>query len=471
MATTKSVDKNKLCQLSLLELSQAYRTFQCTPTELCTQLIKQIEKYNPILNAYVYVNPDLMQQAQASTLRWQRGEPLSDFDGVPIGVKDNLNVAQMPTSWGNAALRDSLLDHSESCIEQCQQAGMLVIGKTNIPEFASEGFTDNPSFGPTRNPWDTDLTPGGSSGGMVSAIASGMASGGIGTDGGGSIRRPCAHTGLIGLKPTAELISRQGGLPRFMFDFEVAGPIGRTVDDVAALFSVMSNTAYQPNATQPHSLRVLVVNQIGQHPVEPEIVAANQNVAHRLTVLGHVVCESSFPIELDFFERFWQVLGHVSIAYIFDCFPHTESVSQEKFQDMANMGRHYSATDMMAFWQQVLLFRQEVKALFQQWDLIVMPSIAALAWPVGQTHPTEIAGQAVAGRGHAVFTGWVNAAGNPALNIPVKVPSSDQPIGIQLIADWYQEQVLFDVASQVQANAVGWNWPAMITMGMDDYGY
>jgi len=458
MVTNKCLNTPPLWMLSLTELSLGFKEQRFKPSDVCKQILLQIEQINSRLNAYVYLNPKLVEEAQKSDHRWQKGEPLSEIDGVPIGIKDNINVAGMPTSWGNAGLQNNIAEKSEWVVKQCQLAGMLIIGKTNVPEFASEGVTDNPTFGATCNPWNEQLTTGGSSGGMVAAVASGMAFAGLGTDGGGSIRRPCAHTGLVGLKPTAELISRENGLPRFMFDFEVAGPIGRTVKDVTKLFKVMmpEQVMEEPKS----ALKILVVKELASHPVDPDIIAATEHMAKQLAQLGHTIEYSDLPVSLNIFEEFWPILGKVGIAYAMQNFPQSTASAQDKFKAMAKEGQQYNALDMMRLWQETMRFRQKVKLMFKEWDIILMPSIAALAWPVHSKYPKEIAGKTVGERGHAVFTGWVNMAGNPSINLPV-ANKSNNPIGMQLIADWHQEQRLLNLAKQFEEINKGWQWPTL----------
>ncbi len=463
MATTASVEPAPLWRLSLTQLSQGFSSGRFTPRQVCEQLLAAIEQQNSSLNAYIYLNRQLLNQAEQSSLRWQQGCPLSPLDGIPLAVKDNLHVADMPTSWGNASLAKLVQATSEYSIVQCQQAGMLIIGKTNLPEFASDGITSNPHFGHTCNPWDLQLTPGGSSGGSVTAVASGLAPCALGTDGGGSIRRPCAHTGLYGLKPTAELISRKDGLPRFMFDFEVAGPIARSVEDLSLLFSIIGEQDYHSALQQAPSgsLKILAVEQLENHPVDAQIRAAQSMTIKQLKSFGHQVDSGRLPINLDFFNQFWPILAEVGLAFVFDEFPEVASTSQTKYQELASQGKAYSGIDMMGAWQQVLLFRQQVKQLFKHWDIVLMPSIAALAWPLEQAYPCTIAGQAVGPRGHAAFTAWVNMAGNPALNVPVRPCCSSTPIGLQLIADWHQEARLLRLAAQLEALQPKWAWPPL----------
>ena len=234
------------------ELAAAFAAGTLTPLAVWQDCDARIRALNPELNALIALNPEAEAAAEASTQRWQQGRPLSPLDGVPVTIKDNLNVAGLATTWGNRALADRPAEHDELSVARCRRAGMVILGKTNVPEFTLEGYTDNPLFGVTRNPWNSALTPGGSTGGGVASVAAGFAPLAIGTDGGGSIRRPASHTGLVGFKPSIGAVARVNSLPQVMLDFEVIGPIGRSVADTATLFNIMAGE----DARDRKSLRV-----------------------------------------------------------------------------------------------------------------------------------------------------------------------------------------------------------------------
>ena len=178
----------------------------------------------------------VLAEAAAATQRFAQGAPLSALDGIPLTVKDSLFTADLPTTCGTAALRDHRPAHDELAAGRARAGGALLIGKTNVPEFANDGYTANPLFGVTGNPWDPALTPGGSSGGAVAAVAAGIGPLAIAQDGGGSIRRPASHTGLVGLKPSLSAWPRQHTLPGLLLDFDCIGPVARTVADARLLF-------------------------------------------------------------------------------------------------------------------------------------------------------------------------------------------------------------------------------------------
>src|SRR4029079_1523772 len=155
--------------------------------------LARIEDVNPHLNAIVTLDlAGARAAADASTRRWRNGEPLGPLDGVPVTIKDSIWVRGLRTTWGSSLYADFIPDSDEAPVARLREAGAVILGKTNVPQFTLQGYTDNCLFGPTRNPWDLALTPGGSSGGAVAAVASGMGPLALGTDGGGSIRRPSA---------------------------------------------------------------------------------------------------------------------------------------------------------------------------------------------------------------------------------------------------------------------------------------
>jgi len=214
-ATAVMKSEPELWQLSAAELASAYRDGLTTPEAALQATLARVEDINPRVNAIVTLDLDGARlAAAASTRRWCDGKPLSVLDGVPITVKDNILVRGLRATWGSKLFADFVPDADEQPIAQLRNAGVVILGKTNVPEFTLHGYTDNLQFGATSNPWDLSLTPGGSSGGAVAAVATGMGPIAIGTDGGGSIRRPAAHTGLVGFKPSRDTVPRACGFSR-----------------------------------------------------------------------------------------------------------------------------------------------------------------------------------------------------------------------------------------------------------------
>lgn len=456
-------------QYSALELAKSFRANCLTPELALHSCQARLRQLDDRLHIMITQHADAIGQARASTERWRAGRPLSALDGVPIAIKDNLLTRDMPTSWGNPVLakRPGLVD--EIAVSRLRAAGLVILGKTSVPEFTLEGFTANPLVGVTGNPWQPALTPGGSSGGSVAGLASGCFSLTIGTDGGGSIRRPAAYTGLVGLKPSIGQIPRDETLPALLLDFEVVGPIARDVSDLRALFSILSGPDKRDRLSISHANaesagdkppKILFVPKLGAHPIDQKITAAVKRAADGLTQLGCVVSENSLPLDLDDIDQAWPSLGQVGLASLAESDPSIVAAASIRYQEMAQAGKNYSSTYMLSVMNTVRTLRRASDALFADVDWIMMPSCAAMPWPADQAFPATIDKQEVGPRGHAVFTGWVNAAGLPAINLPAPVGINDMPIGFQLIGPWGSDNRLIDLAYRFeQAQPTANRWP------------
>jgi aspartyl-tRNA(Asn)/glutamyl-tRNA(Gln) amidotransferase subunit A len=461
-----------LWQHGATELVQAFVDGRCTPLQALDDALARIAVLNPVLNAFVALRTDAARvDAAAATERYRQGCPNSPLDGVPIAIKDNLPTADLPTTWGSVAGREHRPLHDELAITKLRAAGMVMVGKTNVPEFTLEGTTHNALFGTTRNPWDTRLTPGGSSGGSVAAVAAGLVPLALGTDGGGSTRRPAGYTGLVGLKPSIGAIAREHGLPPLLLDFEVVGPIARRMADLRLLFGVLAGPHLADPASLvaagaaralPSRLRVLYVPTLEQAPVDPAIAAACEAGAQRLSAMGHSVSVGPLPLDLAALNEGWPQIGQIGLAWLFARHPHWRDGASERYLAMAAEGSRRSAASLWQMLEMAAQLRRDVAHLFEHADLIVMPSAAAMPWAAEQTFPPTIAGLPVGPRGHAIFTGWVNAAGLPGLNLPVE-PLGGLPIGLQLIGPFGSDVALLALGEAFEAqNPQPWRWPDLV---------
>lgn len=457
-------------QASAVDLAAAYRSGLVTPEQVLADCWARIDAVNPQLNALIAPRRAAsLADAAASTARWAQGSPLGPLDGIPLAIKDNIPSADQPTTWGSPAGRNHQPAQDELVLARARAAGALVVGKTNVPEFTLEGYTGNPVFGSTRNPWNLALTPGGSSGGAVAAVAAGMVPLALGTDGGGSTRRPASHTGLVGFKPSIGAIARDHALPPLLLDFEVVGAFARSVADVQLLFNAVRGphpadrrSLALPVRSLPAQLRVLYVPTLEGAPVDPEIAASCRAGVQRLAAMGHQVDEGALPLDLGFMTSGWSVVGQIGLAWLFNQHPHWAAGASAKYLAMAEAGRQVPAAQLWQMLEAVEQLRREVAQLFTQYDLLVTPATAALPWPAGEAFPPRIAGQAVGPRGHAIFTGWVNAAGLPAVALPTAPSASGLPTGVQLIADFGSDDALLVLAAQFEAAAPqGWLWPPL----------
>jgi aspartyl-tRNA(Asn)/glutamyl-tRNA(Gln) amidotransferase subunit A len=466
------VNQGDAWRLSATELSTRFGREESTPSDYLDALLARIERVNPRLNALVCLNPRARDDASASTERLRNGAARGPLEGIPVAIKDNILVRGLPTTWGSRAFRDAIASEDEFPVRRLREQGAVILGKTNCPEFTLEGYTGNLLFGTTRNPWNPDLTPGGSSGGSVAGVAAGLFPLALGTDGGGSIRRPASHTGLVGHKPSIGAIARFPTLPQILLDFEVIGPIARTVDDAALLYNALcgpdrrDRLSLAARATPvaldpPLPLRIRYVPRFAGQPLDPEIEASVGAAAQTLVALGHSVDTGALPFALDPIVEFWPLLGQVGVAHVFDLFPGAESAAAPTFVAMAEAGRKVPAARYLQGIEAVRAFRGAVTAAFEGFDVLMTPSAAALPWPADEPFPTRIDGREVGPRGHAIYTGWVNACGHPAISLPGMPSRSGLPIGFQLIARYADDALLFRIAAQYQ-RAVPFHkrWPA-----------
>lgn len=466
--------KNILWKLPAIELAQGYRSGAYTPAQVAQACLERLDAVNPALNAVIARRDiEFLAEAQASTLRFQKGVPLSMLDGIPLSIKDNIPMADLPTTWGTLSLKNYFPPEDEWVVSRARRAGALLIGKTNVPEFTLEGYTDNPVFGPTRNPWNLELTPGGSSGGAVASVAAGVTPLAIGTDGGGSIRRPASHAGLVGLKPSIGAIARGHMLPPLLLDFEVVGPIGRTVADVRFLFDILcgpesadrtslaaSQAMKDISKKLPAKKRILYVEQFMDSPLDPEIASSVRASVNVLKSLGHDIQEGQLPLDLGFFTQAWSDVGVIGLSSLFEQKPKWGEKASEKYLDMAARAQKMPASHLLSIIEQADSLRRQSACLFETFDIVITPAAAALPWPASTPYPPVIDNQRVGPRGHAVYTGWVNVAGLPAIALPCQPSCEGLPIGLQMIAGYGRDLDLLDFASIFEATQP-WSerWP------------
>jgi aspartyl-tRNA(Asn)/glutamyl-tRNA(Gln) amidotransferase subunit A len=446
--------------LTALELAEGYRSLRFTPVDALEASLARIEQYNPLFNAVVTLDaPGARHAAAESTRRWKNRRELSRLDGVPITIKDNLLVQGLRATWGSKLYETFVPDHDELPVARVRTAGLVIVGKTNVPEFTLQGYTDNLLFGPTRNPWNAELTPGGSSGGAAAAVASGMSALALCTDGGGSIRRPASHCGLIGHKPTAGRVARANGFPVILHDFEVVGPITRSLADASALMEILSAA----DRLDPRSLcwgdwrspeesgrraRIMFIPAFRDAPVDPEIATSVAEAAAVLTNIGHEVREGPCPFNLETVAAVFSVISQAGLAWLLQQRSDQLQRSTDNIRTMAEAGFRLSAADYVTSLMHTDELKRQLAQLFNDCDMLLTPAAAALPWPAQQSHPTHIAGEPVDPRGHAVFTAFANIAGLPGLAVPSAPSQRELPIGFQLIGQHGHDELLFKVAAQ-----------------------
>jgi aspartyl-tRNA(Asn)/glutamyl-tRNA(Gln) amidotransferase subunit A len=436
--------------LTAADLTAAYATDAATPEAALESVLGRIEAVNPDLNAVVTIDlAGARATAAAAGARWRAGQALGPLDGIPLTVKDNLFVGGLRATWGSALFVDFIAPQDDLVVARLRAAGAVIVGKTNTPELSLSGYTDNLVFGSTGNPWAPALSPGGSSGGPVAAVASGMAPLALATDAGGSIRRPAGHAGVAGLKPGLGRVPRRFGFPPLAHDLQVIGPIARCVADLRSMFTIMA-PARQSAARAGHALRIGSFAAIGDAPVEPAVTAAFMAACDVLRAQGHEVTPIAPLWDPDAVNTLFGLLAAAGVARVMASIPDWENRVTASIAELARTGLTLNATDYLQGLDRLATFRAGMLDAIADWDIIATPSSPALPWPRTNPYPTPIAGQIALPRTAATFSTAVNLAGLPAITVPAPVLSGALPVGLQLIGAPDTEGLLLDLAEQFE---------------------
>jgi aspartyl-tRNA(Asn)/glutamyl-tRNA(Gln) amidotransferase subunit A len=460
-------DGRPLWSLSATELSRAYAD-GVSPVEVITATLAHIRNVNPKFNAIVTLDEaGATRAAEASARRWTDSRPASPLDGVPAMVKDNILVAGLRATWGSRLYRDYIPDQDELPVQRLREAGAVIFGKTNVPEFTVHGFTDNALFGVTGNPWNPELTPGGSSGGAVAGVASGMSAIALGTDGGGSIRRPAAHTGLVGFKPSRDMVPRGKGFPAILLDFEVVGPIARGVDDIITSMEIISgaNWSRSKRETGVNRPRIAFAPDFEDAPIDPFIRhVVGQTIARAKSLGLDVETIARFELATPL-GRIWPVISQTGIAWLLDGYPERKGEVSPAIAEMALAGDAWTARDYLNALNEISAMGRSFDAFFERYDFLITPTTAAMPWPARESHPSTIDGKAVSPRGHAVFTPFANALGLPAISVPCRIEGDALPVGLQIVASRGSDWALLAFAREYEDRLFPHSWPPGLKIG------
>lgn len=442
-----------LWQFSATELSAAYREGTLQPSEVLASILARISEVEPTLNCFATLDADGARRAAAeSDARFAAGGPLGAFDGIPITVKDNIPVAGLRCAWGSLLYLDDVPAKDELPVARLRAQGAVILGKTNVSEFTlGRGTVHTAAFGTTRNPWNPELTTGASTGGGAAAVAAGFGPVTLGTDGGGSIRRPAGYQGLVGLKPSTGRVARVDGLPIILHDFEVIGPLARHVDDLAMTLAAIEgpdprdrlSLGFTPGRLAPleRPLRVLYVPKFGNWTVEEPIAQSCAAAARQFAAMGFTVEEGSQPFELALFEEYWPLIGGAGLAWLLRDTDWEGKIGEE-YPPMIRQGKAASAADHVAALDAARTIYQQLAEVFRRYDLIMTPSAGAMPWTAEEPAPAY----------HRAFTGFVNAAGLPAVCLPAAPAPDGMPIGFQLVAPFAEDWLLLSVAKQFETS-------------------
>jgi Asp-tRNA(Asn)/Glu-tRNA(Gln) amidotransferase A subunit family amidase len=433
-------------------LITAFRSGELTPTEVLKATLARIDRIDPALHAYLTRTDDLArEQAVAATKAYQRGES-APLLGVPVSVKDAFHISGVETTLGSLVHRGQMAKADSGVVRRLRAAGAVFTGKTNTAEFGQSATTDNLLGDDTANPWDPARTAGGSSGGAAASVAAGMATLAVGSDGGGSIRIPASFCGLVGLKPTPGLCPDEGGF-RAMTEFVSPGPLARRVADARVMLNVLADRDYH-RAVPRKGLTIAWSARPEGRPVEAGVARRVAAVADLLAAQGHHVEQRDLPIG-DWPEIFGPLVladehrerGHLLM----------ETPDRITAYERATLraARDLDPSDVDRASRMLPEFRRRIAALFTDVDLILTPTVAVPAFPLGQ-RPNAIDGESVSTLwGAFPFAVPFNVAGTPALTVPCGL-SDGVPVGAQLVAAPHRDHLLLDVGEELE-EAIGFD--------------
>jgi amidase len=452
------------------EQAELVRSGECSARDLVEESLRAIADLNDEVNAFVTTAAE-RALAEADAIRPGDGRPLA---GVPIAVKDLIALTGgIRTTHGMVAMGDWVPDEDSATIRKLRAAGAIVVGKTNTPELGILPVTEPDRFGPSRNPWDTSRTPGGSSGGSAAAVASGMVSLAHGNDGGGSIRIPASCCGLVGLKPTRGRVSWAPEWTEGAIGLPTDGVLSRTVRDTAVALDLIAG--YEPGDSflvpppsapfaeaaerEPGTLRIgFTVESPNGAPVDPECQQAVRGAVELLEALGHEVVEANLPRDEGYVENFVKVwVGatedelHTFERWLGE--PLDRSQLEPLTAQMAEISAALSATELLGAMDYLRRLSRVALQFWVDHDVLVTPTLAKPPIEIGALRPAE--GEPpiqmlMNSAAWVPFTPVFNVTGQPAISLPLHQSAGGLPVGVQFVGAPAAEETLLSLAAQLE---------------------
>jgi len=457
------MSKRDLAFLSISELARLFRARKLSPVELTKHFLERTDQLNPELNAYLTVTPELAlaQAKKAETeLRCVRGSKSrrdrGPLHGIPISLKDNIHKAGIRTTAGAKFLKEFVPEKDAHIVARLKEAGAILLGKTNLHEFAYGVTTNNPHYGPTRNPWDTSRIPGGSSGGAAAAVAAGLCVVAIGTDTGGSVRIPASLCGIVGFKPTLHRVSVDGVVP-LSPTLDCVGPLARSVEDAAILLNAISDSrkAEGPIAKNLASrvkrkFTLGIPKEFFFDVLSEEVRASFESALKTLRKCGFATKEISIPLlsetETSGNNIAWAEATHFHQKM--GWFPKNSADYGEDVRARLEIGTRITATNYLEALELREKFIQQFRAahLESGVDALVVPTTPIPAPMIGE-ESTTINGKDYATRALLLrLNRPANLAGIPAITLPCGLTHSGLPLGLQLIGANTSDSLLTQIA-------------------------
>ncbi len=457
---------NEVEAFTLAALARAIKNRQVSPVEVTEACLARIERFDRPLNAFITLTPErAMADARRAEQEIARGERRGPLHGVPMAIKDIFATRGIRTTCGSRVLRDWIPEEDATVVRRLAQAGMVLLGKLNMSEFAYAGI--HPDFGPPRNPWNPDRFTGGSSSGSAAAVAAALAFGSLGTDTGGSIRGPAAHCAIVGLKPTYGLVSRAGVVP-LSWSLDHVGPMARTAEDAALLLDTIAGfdpadptsadtskrrrKSFRTLAREVGRLRVGVFGEFLGRGTAADITAAVRAAVAGLEPLVGTVEDVALPHAEEIVSAWSAICFAEASAY------HEPTLARRP-EDYGDLVRERLQVGLAApavqYLQAQRVRRTIMKAfatLFERVDLLVLPTMLAEAPTIAATGAT---GSWIALMERIRSTAPFNLTGLPAVSVPCGFTDSGLPVGLQIVGPHFADRTVL-AAAHVYERAMRW---------------
>jgi aspartyl-tRNA(Asn)/glutamyl-tRNA(Gln) amidotransferase subunit A len=457
-----------LTQLSAARLSRLYRKGKLSPVETMKAVLARVEKINPTINALCIVDSDAaLKAARASERRWKKDKALSPLDGVPVSIKELIRVKGWPARMGSKLTDPTPADRDAPAVARLREAGAIVFAQSTSSEYGHKPVTDSPLHGLTRNPWNTERTPGGSSGGAGAAVASGMGPLAVGTDGGGSVRLPSSFTGLVGLKATYGRIPAWP--PGVNGDLANTGPMTRTVLDCA----MMMNAIARPDPLDPTQLpadpvdyvkkldgklkapKVAFLLRMGDHPIDLEVAALVTRAARQFEKLGCAVeTIEAPPVPYEDASRIFLTHWLTNAQRLLQLYPESRHGEFDpNLLAYCKAGQQFSLKNVVDAYAERRTLTVAWNQFFEKYDFLLTPMLAIQPFAVLKNMPDGSNGQS--NRQWSPYSSVFNLTRHPAITVPCGISRERLPIGLQLVTGYFKDAALLRLAAHyTEANPI-----------------
>ncbi len=467
----------ELCELSASELYRLLKKKEISPSDILSSVLKRIEEKEPKINAFITVTEEVARkQARLSERRYLKGEELSEIDGIPFAIKDNICTKGIRTTCGSNILRNYIPPYSATAVERLLKAGAVIVGKTNMDEFGMGSSTETSAFGPTQNPIKEGYVPGGSSGGSAAAVAASEAIASLGSDTGGSIRQPSAFCGVVGFKPTYGRVSRYG-LIAYASSLDQIGPICKTVEDCARILNYICGHDPKDTTSAPFpfpdmkealwkdikGIRIGIPKEYFVEGIDERIKEKIMDAVKKLEENGAAVEDISLPHTRYAISTYYLIATAEASSNL----ARYDGVKYGYRANGSGIIEMYEKTRMKGFGKEVkrrillgtyvlsagyyeayylkalkvrTLIREDFKNAFSKVDCIITPVSPVLPFRIGERIDDPLKMYLV-----DIYTVSVNLAGLPAISIPCGYVDG-LPVGLQIIADAFREDLIIKLA-------------------------